>query len=103
MSKIGAYNLQLQEQANELGFETVQEALDAGYVICEMQMRCVPAACKPTLVKSAELEEQAHNDWLAERDQVIEELTEVGAFLTAHNEKPERVDHAIEFIKRGEV
>lgn len=103
MSKIGAYNLQLQEQANELGFETVQEALDAGYEICEMQMRCVPAACDPILVKGTELQEQAHNEWLREKEKVIEELTEVGAFLTAHNERPERVDRAIEFIKRGEV
>lgn len=103
MSKIGAYNLQLQEQANELGFDTVQEALDAGYEICEMQMRCVPAACDPILVKSAKAQEEAHEAWLKEREQVVEELTEVGAFLTAHNEHPERVDHAIKFIKEGEV
>lgn len=33
MSKIGRVNLELQEQANELGYDTVQEALDNGYVV----------------------------------------------------------------------
>ena len=33
MSKISSYNLDLQEQANEYGFSTTQEALDAGYTI----------------------------------------------------------------------
>lgn len=30
MSKMGALNLELQEQANELGYSTTQEALDNG-------------------------------------------------------------------------
>lgn len=33
MSKLGNINLELQDQANELGFETVQEALDHGFKI----------------------------------------------------------------------
>ena len=33
MSEIGKINLDLQEQANELGYSTVQEAIDAGYVV----------------------------------------------------------------------
>ena len=33
MSRISDYNLMLQEQAEQLGFSTTQEALDAGYVI----------------------------------------------------------------------
>lgn len=31
MSKIGNYALALQDQANELGFSTIQEAFDNGY------------------------------------------------------------------------
>lgn len=38
MSKIGSYNLILQEQANELGFETVQEALDNDYEVVDGQL-----------------------------------------------------------------
>lgn len=33
MSKIKRVQLELEEQANELGFETLQEALDAGCVV----------------------------------------------------------------------
>lgn len=33
MSEIGKINLDLQEQANGLGYSTVQEAIDAGYVV----------------------------------------------------------------------
>ena len=32
MSRMGNYNLILQEQAEEYGFETTQDALDAGYM-----------------------------------------------------------------------
>lgn len=32
MSKMGTVALELQERANEMGFETIQDALDAGYM-----------------------------------------------------------------------
>ena len=102
MSKIGAYNLQLQEQANELGYGTVQEALDDGCKIEPTEVRLISPLEQKIEAEKYELK-KAHEDWLEERAKVIEELTEVGAFLSAHNEAPERVDHAIEFIKRGEV
>lgn len=35
MSRIGRLNLELQEQANELGYETTQEALQDGYDVVD--------------------------------------------------------------------
>lgn len=36
MSKMSRFNLSLQEVANELGYYTVGEAMDAGYSITEL-------------------------------------------------------------------
>ena len=60
MSKIGNYNMELEEefrdQLNELGFEILQDALDAGYEIYHGE-----------LVKQKDLTdkayEQAQEDW----------------------------------------
>lgn len=38
MSKIGAYNLELTEQANELGYATVFEATQHGYEVMDGQL-----------------------------------------------------------------
>lgn len=100
MSKIGGINLDLQEQANELGFGTVQEALDNG------------CACifntdgEFKLVKKIDKElEDAHRAWLSKRDTIIAKLEMVA---NAGADAPKDVirqvaKEAIEFIREGEV
>lgn len=100
MSKIGGINLDLQDQANELGFSTVQEAMDNGYV-CIFNMNG-----EFRLVKQADKDlEDAHKAWLAERDTIIAKLEMV---KNAGADTPKGVmrqvaEEAIEFIKKGEV
>lgn len=90
--------IQLQERAEELGFSTITEAIDAGYH--EVQDL---VAGTFTLEKIDE-QEKAHEAWLKERDEVLEEqrglhdrLMELGYDTLA-----ESVFKAIEFIEKGE-
>lgn len=109
MSKIGRVNLELQEEANELGFETVQEAIADGWEANEIAA---------TLTKKDELEE-AHEAWLKEKKEVLEELDVLDTYFkeiidasaAEHNleetfiftQLKGYVKDAIEFIKKGEV
>lgn len=100
MSKIGGINLDLQEQANELGFSTVQEALDNGYT-CIFNMDG-----EFKLVKKLDKElEDAHKAWLAERETVLNELRMVmGAGAdTPKDAMRKAAQDTIEFIEKGEV
>lgn len=64
MSRIGSYNLELQEQANELGFSTTQEALEAG---CVVEGDCD----QPKLVEPLTA---AHNAAQKQKKEIIDEL-----------------------------
>lgn len=98
MSNIGKVNLDLQEQANELGFSTVQEAVDNGYVIIynedETEVR---------FIKNEDWQHlQAHNEWLIERETILNELR---MLADAHLPNAVRnvIGETIEFIEKGEV
>lgn len=97
MSEIGKINLDLQEQANELGYSTVQEAIDAGYVVLYI---------KPDIVKLVPKEEyelhEAHKAWLHEKETVINKL-EMLIQDTESQIYKEVLREAIDFIKEGEV
>lgn len=98
MSKIGGVNLDLQEQANELGFSTVQEALDNGYT-CIFNMNG-----EFRLVSNTDkAHEDAHKAWLAERDAVLGELEMLMDAESSGIVTRKVVKDAIDFIKRGEV
>lgn len=95
--------IQLQECAEELGFSTITEALDAGYhEVQDLDDNTF------TLEKIdvAEYEQQkAHEAWLKERDEVLEWLEEA----KVHNNENcgsmyinGAIKRAIEFIKKGE-
>lgn len=100
MSKIGGVNLDLQDQANELGFSTVQEALDNGCA-CIFNMDG-----EFKLVKKLDKElEDAHRAWLSERDTIIAKLEMVA---NAGADTPKDVmrqvaKEVIDFVKKGEV
>ena len=63
--------IQLQECAEELGFETIQQALDAGYH--EAQDLVAGTFTLEKIGNMVELE-KAHEAWLKERDEVIKGL-----------------------------
>lgn len=88
-SKIGAYNLELQEQANELGFETTQQALDAG---CVVEGDCD----HPVLVEPLEA---AHRAWEKEKEEVRVGLAMVADNLPAGSEAQQAVERAIKFVE----
>lgn len=97
MSKIGRVNLSLQEQADELGFESVQSALDCGYkmVLCEDgEMKLVQDADAALL--------EAHKKWEAKKKLIIDELTML-LHDTPYKEYKRVLEDAIKFINEGEV
>lgn len=97
MSKTGKVNLDLQEQANELGFSTVQEAIDNGYVVVYKDDGEVE------LMKNEDWQHlQAHNEWLIERETILNELR---MLTDAHLPNAVRnvIGETIKFIEKGEV
>lgn len=90
MSKIGNFNLELQSQANELGFESLQEAIENGYTIDYTEQK---------LKSLDELQDIAHKEWLKEKEIVLGDLKT----LLIHNAFDfDIIKHAIEFIEQGE-
>lgn len=61
MSKIGKLNLDVQDQANALGYSSVQEVLDDGY---EVNVHG----------ELVEPETAAHNEWLKEKQELLDDL-----------------------------
>lgn len=92
MSKIGNYYIELTEQANELGFESVEDALEHGWEIRNGEL-------KPT----EDGQEQAHKSWLKEKEKVLEGLDYLLRGYEYTIEDAEKISDAIEFIKKGEI
>ena len=95
---MGARLIALQEQAEELGFETIQEAIDAGY---EVEYH---THGNHKLVKPKDELEKAHEAWLEEKEQLLERLEKQrDTFDKLHYVEPyELLSDTIAFIKRGE-
>lgn len=90
--------IQLQERAEELGFSTITEAIDAGYH--EVQDL---VAGTFTLEKIDE-QEQAHEAWLEERAEVLEELKNLHEYFVEEDDLHYSivVAKAIKLIEEGE-
>ena len=88
--------VQLQERAEELGFSTITEAIDAGYH--EVQDL---VAGTFTLEKIDE-QEKAHEAWLKERDEVLKGLNEMCAGAVQGGYEQKILERAIDFIEKGE-
>lgn len=103
MSKIGDYNLKLQEQAEELGFSTTQDAIDAGYVEGYDLVNNKARLVKPLdFSKALEEQEKAREAWLEERKEVLGELISVYNDIDVPRDLKKYIKHAIEFVKKGE-
>ena len=97
MSKMSWLHVELTEKANELGFESIEEAEQNGY---EISMDGMTPTLKPNTKKQLEL---AHKAWLKEKQQVLDELTDViNDGELDWGEIVRRVEHALEFIEKGE-
>lgn len=98
MSNISRVNLDLQEQANELGFSTVQEAVDNGYVIIYNEDKT-----RVRLMKYEDWQHlQAHNAWLIERETILNELRML-TDVHLPNAVRDVIGETIKFIEKGEV
>lgn len=91
MSKMSQLHAELSDQAYELGFESIEEAEQAGYALDYDRGK---------LVDGREL---AHNDWLKRKEQILGELISVYNDIDVPKDYKTYLKHAIDFIKRGEV
>ena len=102
MSKIGAANIELEEQAVELGFKDLFDATQNGYVVqCyenpithENEFQLVPEVNKAL--------QESHQAWLVRKETVLNEL-EMLKQDTPYAAHKEIIDDVIKFIKEGEV
>lgn len=98
MSKMSQLHAELTEQANEMGYATIEDAERDGY---HMVQDLVEGTFK---LEKIDEQDKAHEAWLAERQQVLSELVDV-----IHddgldwNAIVKRVEHAMEFIEKGEM
>ena len=106
MSKLGEVNFNLQEQAEELGFESVQEALDNGYRAfmnidgTNKLVKMTPSDTTPYWVSEDMAE--AHKDYEQRRQIIIDKL-EMLINDTPYQVYEDTLKEAIEFIKEKEV
>ena len=108
MSKMGQVNFNLQEQAEELGFESVQEALDNGYraylgiggTARLVKMKPGKELIEQTMNSIKELAE-AHEDYEKRRRLMIMKLEMIIAD-TPYKVYKDALTEVIEFIKEKE-
>lgn len=92
MSKMSQLHAELSEQAAELGFESLGEAEQAGYGVDWENGK---------LVKVEDELEKAHEAWLKERDDVLEEQAQLHdrLMVLGYDALAESVYRAIKFVK----
>lgn len=105
MSKIGKANLDLQEQAEELGFESVQEALDNGYhafMNRDGTNKLVKMVPGDTPYWVSEGMAKAHEDYEKRKKIIIDKL-EMLISDTPYQVYKDTLRETINFIKEGEI
>ena len=96
MGKLSQIHMELEEQATELGFENLEQALANGYCIDYENSKLVKQDEKD------DEQEEAHKAWLDEKEQVLGELISVYNDIDVPRDNKKYLKHAIEFIKKGE-
>lgn len=99
MSKLSQIQLDLTEQANELGFEDIEEAEANGY---EITYNGKGWKLTPDVNKAYE---ERRKEWKKEKQKVIRKLQLAKSTMRANNyfECADRVAEAIKFIKEIEA
>lgn len=92
MSKMSQLHAELSEQAIELGFEDLGEAEQAGCGVDWDNAKLIPP------------QEMAHKAWLAERDEVLEELRNLHEYFVEDDDLHYSivVAKAIKLLEEGE-
>lgn len=96
MSKISQAHAELEEQAYEYGFNSLQEALDTG------EYEVVYGPYRAYLDKK-DGQAEAHKAWLKEKEKVLEGLDYLLRGYEYTIEDAEKISDAIDFIKKGEM
>lgn len=99
MSKMSQLHAELTEQAARLGFESIEEAEAHGYVVDYESHELVDG------------QEQAHKDWLEERDEVFEMIDNMKEDIIDSVAKKEghprywvdTLERIRAFIEKGEI
>ena len=99
MSKMSQLHLTLDEQAVELGFEGLGEALMKGYDVDYEKGKLVKRGLgySETVEYLAKEQEKAHEAWLKEKEEVIAGLRD--CYLHLHGFPPEVYDKILNAIK----
>lgn len=95
MSKMSQLHAELSEQAAELGFESLGEAEQAGYGVDWENGK---------LIKVEDELEKAHEAWLEEREEVLEELRNLHEYFVEEDDLHYSivVAKAIKLLEEGE-
>ena len=94
MSKMSQLHAELSEQAYELGFESLGEEEQAGYGVDWENHK---------LIKIEDEQEQAHQAWLKEREEVVADLERLITAYAGTEAVTKPVRKAINFIMKGEM
>lgn len=105
MSKMSQLHLTLDEQAVELGFEGLGEALLKGYDVDYEKGKLVRRGLgySETVEYLAKEQGKAHEAWVKEREEVLGELISVYNDIDTTIDYKKYIKHAIDFIKKGEI
>lgn len=103
MSKMSQFHAELSARASELGFETLQQALDNGYHINYCNKDTVELVRRRD--HGGEEQEKAHKDYLRRKEEVLEELQDMrdGIAEGGYKVYAKIIDKAMQLIKEGEV
>lgn len=103
MSKMSQLHAELEQQAYEKGYESLDEALNDGATIIGETLLTTDDLIKRVGTKDAQ--EQAHEAWLKERGEVIKGLQATWFYLTnlGDKEDADNVSRAMKFIEEGEM
>lgn len=101
MSKMSQLHLTLNEQAVELGFEGLGEALMKGYDVDYEKGKLVKRSLgySETVEYLAKEQEKAHEAWLKERDDILDDLEHLKNIYKEVKPDEDIVERTINFIK----
>lgn len=91
MSKMSQLHAELSEQASGLGFESLGEAEQAGYGVDWKKAKLIPP------------EEMAHESWLEERDDLLDDLEHLRNICEGVKPDEDIIERTIDFIKKGDA
>ena len=108
MSKMSQLHAELSEQANELGFETIQDAVNSGYDVDYEKGKLVKRGLgySETVEYLTKEQEKAHKAWLEERESIgrrLNKLYDKLVYLDMGEEDLATINDTIEFIRKGEM